>query len=685
MTLEHPSDVARPEPRGRRRSTLQTVVTTGRLGAGLVEIPPVPFRDPVDAVLADPSIPEDRRICARCGEPVGRSRDGQPGRPSGFCRICGTRFSFEPELAPGELIGDQYEVAGCLAHGGLGWIYLARDRHVSDRWVVLKGLLNADDDDAAAAALAERRFLAEVEHPTIVKIFNFVSRGSAGYIVMEYVGGQNLRQILSARREANGGRSDPLPPGQAIAYVLESLPALDYLHQAGLVFCDFKPENVIQTRHTIKLIDLGGVHRLADDSTAVFGTPGFEAPEIAGSGPSIPSDLFTVARTLALLCVEFRGWQSSYRFTLPPPSEVELFRRHDSLYRFLLKGTAANPDDRFQSAAEMAEQLHGVLREVAAVDDGTVVPFASTLFTDALQTSVDSPDWRALPRPQVSRDDAMAGYLAAISSADARQMVAQIRDAPRRTLEVELRLTAAMIDAGQHRDAESLLTSIADRDPWEWRVGWYRGVCQLSEDRPREAWSSFMAVVLDLPGELAPKLALALALESAGERREAAHWYEIVSRTDPHTTSASFGLGRCLLESGDVEGAMAAYSRVPESSSGYLEAQTAQIRCLVASNGDGPALDSLLKASSILDSLPLEGEPRDRLTAELLQAALVLAGHDGVGADDATRIAGYRLSERDLRLGLEQSYRTLARHAATRGERVRLIDQANRARPRTWT
>ena len=100
----------------------------------------------------------------------------------------------------------------------MGWIYLARDRNVSDRWVVLKGLLNAGDGDAMAAALAERRFLAEVEHPNIVKIFNFVEHEGSGYIVMEYVGGRSLKQILAARREANGGEPDPLPadPGDRL-------------------------------------------------------------------------------------------------------------------------------------------------------------------------------------------------------------------------------------------------------------------------------------------------------------------------------------------------------------------------------------------------------------------------------------------------------------------------------------
>ena len=144
-------------------------------------------------------VAESRRFCARCGEPVGRGRDGAPGRTEGFCRKCGAPFSFAPKLAAGDLVAGQYEVVGCLAHGGLGWIYLARDHNVSDRWVVLKGLLNTGDDDAMAAALAERRFLAEVEHPNIVKIFNFVEHEHSGYIVMEYVGGKSLKELRTAR------------------------------------------------------------------------------------------------------------------------------------------------------------------------------------------------------------------------------------------------------------------------------------------------------------------------------------------------------------------------------------------------------------------------------------------------------------------------------------------------------
>ena len=224
-----------PGTRGSRSSSGRS--GRGRLGAGLVEVPPVPALDPSAAVLADPVVPESRRFCGHCGQPVGRSRDGRPGMTEGFCPNCRTRYSFSPKLVPGELVAGQYEVLGCLAHGGLGWIYLARDHHLNDKWVVLKGLLNTGDADAMAAAEAEGRFLAELDHPNIVRIYNFVQHASqrdgetAGYIVMEYVGGKSLKQIrLDARQH---GGAVPLP--HALAYAIEILPALGYLHDRGLV------------------------------------------------------------------------------------------------------------------------------------------------------------------------------------------------------------------------------------------------------------------------------------------------------------------------------------------------------------------------------------------------------------------------------------------------------------------
>jgi serine/threonine-protein kinase PknG len=672
----------------RRATTARTRMSgRGRLGAGLVEIPPVPYRDPADAVLGESAVvPESRRFCARCDEPVGRGRDGATGRTTGFCRKCGTAFSFEPKLRAGELVAGQYEVVGPIAHGGMGWVYLARDRNVSDRWVVLKGLLNAGDSDAMAAALAERRFLAEVEHPNIVKIFNFVQHESSGYIVMEYVGGRSLKQILAARRDDNGDRPDPLPPTQAIAYMLEILPALGYLHQLGLLFCDFKIDNVIQTQHSLKLIDLGGVYRMDDPTSSVFGTVGYQAPEIATAGPSVASDLFTVARTLAVLCFDFRGYQSTYRFTLPPLQDAPLLERYDSLYRFLLTGTAPDPQQRFQSAEEMGDQLYGVLRELVSDQEGHPAPAPSSQFGGPLRGGHERPEWRALPHPQVDTDDPAAGYLATITTADPQQTIMQLNAAPERTIEVELRHAAALIELGDWPAVEQILDQIEAADPWEWRARWYRGLAALASGRPAQAGTSFAAVYHVLPGELAPKLALGMASESDERLGEAAGWYDIVSRTDPAFTAATFGLARCRLESADRAGALAAYDRVPDSSSAYLEAQTARIHTL-AGHGEGGngAADELLLAGSSLALLPIKGEQRARLEAELLEAALALV-QLGSGFDDGRQsLLGCRFQERDLRFGVERSYRELARWAASSTERIQLVDRANQVRPRTWT
>jgi serine/threonine-protein kinase PknG len=69
-----------------------------------VEIPPVPYRDPASAVLVHPQVPENKRYCSGCDQPVGRGRDGQAGLTEGFCRNCGTRFSFSPKDRRIELV-----------------------------------------------------------------------------------------------------------------------------------------------------------------------------------------------------------------------------------------------------------------------------------------------------------------------------------------------------------------------------------------------------------------------------------------------------------------------------------------------------------------------------------------------------------------------------------------------------
>ncbi|MEV7617275.1 tetratricopeptide repeat protein [Streptomyces sp. NPDC089799] len=358
-----------------------------RLGAGLVTVPEVPRPDPSTAVLANPEVPERKRFCSRsdCGAPVGRARGDRPGRTEGYCTKCGHPYSFVPKLRAGDVVHGQYEVAGCLAHGGLGWVYLAVDRAVSDRWVVLKGLLDTGDQDAMAAAISERRFLAEIEHSNIVRIYNFVEHldqrtGSLdGYIVMEYVGGKSLKEIANERRRPDG-RRDPLPVEQACAYGIEALEALGHLHSRNLLYCDFKVDNAIQQRDQLKLIDMGAVRRMDDTESAIYGTVGYQAPEVAEAGPSVASDLYTVARTLAVLTFDFQGYTNVFVDSLPDPEHIEVFRRYESFYRLLVRATDPDPDRRFASAQEMADQLTGVLREVVALQSGRPRPHLSSLF-----------------------------------------------------------------------------------------------------------------------------------------------------------------------------------------------------------------------------------------------------------------------------------------------------------------
>ncbi|MDT5301835.1 MAG: serine/threonine-protein kinase PknG, partial [Mycobacterium sp.] len=228
---------AETEPRDHATTVTRRWSPMRRLGGGLVEVPRVQERDPLRALMKNPVVAEAKRFCWNCGKPVGRSSSDGKALSEGWCPHCGSPYSFQPQLSPGDMVVDQYEIKGCIAHGGLGWIYLAFDTNVNDRPVVLKGLVHSGDAEAQAIAMAERQFLAEVTHPGIVKIFNFVEHDDkhgdpVGYIVMEYVGGTSLKQA----------KGDKLPVSRAIAYMLVILPALGYLHASGLVYNDLKPE-----------------------------------------------------------------------------------------------------------------------------------------------------------------------------------------------------------------------------------------------------------------------------------------------------------------------------------------------------------------------------------------------------------------------------------------------------------
>jgi serine/threonine-protein kinase PknG len=639
--------------------------------------------------MATPEVAERKRFCGRCGVPVGRGRNGVARRTEGFCPRCGTAFSFTPKLSAGDLVAGQYEVVGCLAHGGFGWVYLARDRNVSDRWVVLKGLLNTGDGDAMAAAVAERRVLAIAPHPTIVKIHNFVEHpnpstgGMVGYIVMEYVGGTSLKQL-----RVEGG---PLPVSEALAYLIEVLPALGYLHSLGLLYCDFKPDNVIRTEEQLKLIDLGAVRRMDDQNDASYKTDGYCAPELETEGVSVASDLFTVGRTLAVLTVDF-DFTAAYRYQLP--EDVPLFAAHDSFHRLLRCATAADPAARFSSAAEMVDQATGVLREVLAAEDGVPRPALSTVFSAEREVFCEDPDGgaahmtpalvaAALPVPLVDPTDPAAAFLATSSVTDPIRLAAALRAAGLSTVETALALARAKIGAGDLAGAGAGLAALEQSENADWRITWYWGLAALAGGHLEHARTMFDAIYDLFPGEAAPKLALAACAEYLGEPKRAAAFYDRVWRTDHTYVSAAFGLARACVRLDDRLAAVAVAESVPPTSSHYTAARLAAIRARLdsAARVSPKVAQRIVAAGEALASLELDAERRLRVGIEVLGAAHAWAS---MNDPEGGMVLGYPLHERDLRRGLERYYRELARLMRDKRNRVQCVESANSVRPVTW-
>nr|NLI49892.1 protein kinase [Propionibacterium sp.] len=666
-----PDRSKRPRP-----GTLHRATT--RIGAGLTTVPPAPLADPEKQLMKNPVVPEEKRFCPNCGEPIGRSIENQPGRLKGFCPSCQAAYNFEPSIRAGEVVAGQYEVAGAIAYGGMGWIYLARDKNVSDRWVVLKGLLNAGDHDAKMAALSEQEFLAQVEHPLIVEIYNFVTgTDGARYIVMEYVPGVSLKQLLKQRMIANGGVMDPLPVDWALAYIIEVLPAFTYLHDRGLLYCDFKPDNVMQVGDSVKLIDLGGVRHIDDDTSPMYGTVGFQAPELALRGASVPSDLYTVGRTLLVLSTEFRGYQGEYATSLPPLADLKEIAGQDSLYRLVLRCCAPNPDDRFQSAEELRQQALGVLREVVGqkARRAAYTSAPSPLFEPPTQTG-DAFHWSQLPKLRPDPTDPMFDWLSQLPVMAPAERLAALKAAPEQTPEVLLEQIRVVLGAGDRAAARRLTQALLALNPWDWRAVWMDGVAALMANDNLAAQPAFNAVYGQVPGELAPKYALAIACERGGQPATAEQLYLVCATTDAnYVTPAAFGLARLRSSRGDLAGTLEALNLIPSTSRGYTESRRLRAQHLMAL---GSGLGDLAQALDAVAAARLDPPTYARYAVEILSRALDLVRTHG---DQPTlHIGGQPATDRAIRPLLEQAYRDLAAYETNPGERARLIEQANATR-----
>lgn len=676
---------------------------TRRLGGGLVEIPRVREIDPLSALMTNPVVAESKRFCWNCGRPVGRSSSDGRALSEGWCPHCGSAYSFLPQLVSGDMVADQYEIKGCIAHGGLGWVYLAFDHNVNERPVVLKGLVHSGDAEAQKIAMAERQFLAEVTHPGIVKIYNFVEHpdqhgNPVGYIVMEYVGGKSLKQA----------RTEKLPVAEAIGYMLEILPALGYLHSIGLAYNDLKPENIMITEEQLKLIDLGAVSRI-NSFGYLYGTPGYQAPEIVRTGPTVATDIYTVGRTLAALTLNMRTRKG--RFVDGLPEDDPVLAQYDSFGRLLRRAIDPDPRLRFASAEEMTSQLLGVLREVVAQDSGMPRPGLSTVFSPTRSTfgidllvahtdvyldgQVHSEKLtaqeivKALPVPLVDPTDVGAPVLSASVLSQPVQTLDQLRAARHGALDsegidlsesVELPLmeARALLDLGDVAKATRKLDELAGRVGWKWRLVWFRAVSEMLTADYDSATAHFTEVLNTLPGELAPKLALAATSELAGNADER-KFYNTVWSSDNGIISSGFGLARAQSAAGDRDDAVKTLDRVPATSRHFTTARLTSAVTLLSGRSMNEITEQHIRdAARRVEALP-DTEPR------VLQIrALVLGTAMDWLADNTAstnHILGFPFTEHGLQLGVEASLRGLARVAPTQAHRYALVDLANSVRP----
>ncbi|MBY8849344.1 serine/threonine-protein kinase [Saccharothrix longispora] len=699
------------------RKALPSSPRTRPSGPGsYLSLPVFPRTEPSSRLQRDPDVPTSGRICGKngCTAEIGVGYAGQPAQAEGYCPMCGEPYSFRPSLHEGDLVGDQYLVLGPLAHGGLGWVYLAQDTRLDDNLVVLKGVINEGD---SALAEAERRALTAMDHPNVVRIFNFVTHPdrSTGrpreYIVMEFVDGRVLDEV---KRGAHAGEQ-PLGEQLRVEHVItmgrQVLEALDHLHRRGLVYCDMKPNNVILSpgstadgsESRIKVIDLGAVRRTGDKGPGIIGTWPYQVTreEIARRGVTVQSDLHALGVTLRQLHqatvdhVELLGAPGS-----PIAAGVESFQR------VLARATRADAERRFASAREMSDQLGGVLLEVASLRDGKDRAVLSPLFaptaalldadlgavpplarwTDAVTGAVTDPD---LPTPKdvavglppvrpVSADPAIE---LVADTPDPARVLDLLRDHDAPSPDVLLLRCRAHLELDRHEEAARCLAAL--RSPGaedDWRVVWHCGLLHLVRGHVRAARRHFEAVRADLPGEVVPKLAVALCAEREGDAAEARRWYTAVWRRDRSQAPAAFGLARLLLRDGDRAGAVAVLDGMPTVSRHHDAARIAAVNVLC---GPGASARDLEQAVERLERLRLDRDAGDRLTAVVLDAALRWRRSTADPGIDGGAVFGRSPSERALRSALADGYRRLARQARSADEHGVLVDLANGTRPRT--
>ncbi|MET7291715.1 Stk1 family PASTA domain-containing Ser/Thr kinase [Streptomyces griseoloalbus] len=271
-------------------------------------------------------------------------------------------------------LGGRYELGQVLGRGGMAEVYLAHDTRLG-RTVAVK-TLRADlarDPSFQARFRREAQSAASLNHPAIVAVYDtgedYIDGVSIPYIVMEYVDGSTLRELLHSGRK--------LLPERTLEMTIGILQALEYSHRAGIVHRDIKPANVMLTRNgQVKVMDFGIARAMGDSgmtmtqTAAVIGTAQYLSPEQAkGEQVDARSDLYSTGCLLyELLTVRppFVGDSPvavAYQHVREEPQAPSVFDPEitPEMDAIVLKALVKDPDYRYQSADEMRADIEACL------------------------------------------------------------------------------------------------------------------------------------------------------------------------------------------------------------------------------------------------------------------------------------------------------------------------------------
>ena len=290
-----------------------------------------------------------------------------------------SRTDMAPLSLEGQSLG-KYRILEPLGRGGMAQVFKAYHPQL-DRYVAIKVLRSdlVEDEEFLARFRREARAVAALRHPNIVQIFDFDVQDDLYYMVMELLEGDTLKAYLNTLRV----HGDRLPLGEMVRIFTDVLAGLAYAHAEGIIHRDLKPANIMLTRQGQAVLTDFGIAQIVGGtqytlSGALMGTLSYMAPEQGLEGHcDVRSDIYSLG------IAYYEALTGSVPFDADTPVAILMKHIHDplplprkldpsipeSFERIALKALAKHPDDRFQSAAEMAEGL-----SAAASETGVAVP-----------------------------------------------------------------------------------------------------------------------------------------------------------------------------------------------------------------------------------------------------------------------------------------------------------------------